>query len=448
MMNANDDREMRRLWRLKRAVTVREPHAWQFHRRWALLAGGEELATLQPGTWLLDLGAHELPRGDGTRLSEHLYRLASGQVVALDNALGGEDVEEVGEPQAVTAMNAYRSLEEAIYEDLGLTLECEQPGVPPFGLVRCPVCGHFEFASLDLATVYCQACLGTFRIRSTAGDPGFVLDCFVQHVHLLAARYLIPKVDCLSFHMVWKGGGDARDLRHDPEGVCRSAARQGKCKPEAPWLTGEDAPTLRPALHACYVDTVYPWQLSGEIPTPRMVRHLGMWQVDGQLWPRCASLERRVLDVWEARRVRRAAGVLRRLEDREAQEAAHLLDRLSAIPQGAAEPVVWIRQFPPLSELGPGEQYMLHHWLLQPGTPDSTHSMAHPAWYVVKAVLQAGRLETWQVVRKDICPACGRRVLPGQEQEKHARCQEVWAETGWQPPAGKNQADDADLPPL
>jgi hypothetical protein len=208
-------------------------------------------------------------------------------------------------------------------------------------------------------------------------------------------------------------------MRHDPQGACRSAARAAKCRPDALFLTGEDERTLHPGLHACHVDTVYDWKLAGEIPTPRMVSNLSMWQVDGALWPLSASLERRALDRFQAGRVREAAAALRRMDDRTMQDAAGALERLAAIPHGRADPLVWVQHLPLLSELGEGERYMLHHWLLQPSSSDADHVMAHPVWYVVQAVLQDHRLEAWQVVRKDVCGlwpagnrARGPRLLP------------------------------------
>jgi hypothetical protein len=159
-----------------------------------------------------------------------------------------------------------------------------------------------------------------------------------------------------------------------------------------------------------------------------------MWQVDGALWPLSASLERRALDRFQADRVRQAAAALRRMDDRAMQDAAGALERLAAIPQGRADPLVWVQHLPPLSELGEGERYMLHHWLLQPSSSDTDHVMAHPVWYVVKAVLQERRLEAWDVVRKDVCPACGGRVT---EPEAHAHCRKPWAETGWEPPSAE-----------
>ena len=137
-MSENHDK---RVLSLTREVRFRRPRVWRVHPRYAYLTVGEPMRPSPPGAWVLELGPRELELGDGARQVEHLYRLATGNVVALDRALDEAEAEEVAEPQAMIAMNAYRSLEEAIYDDLGVMLHREQPGSPPFGIIRCPVCG-------------------------------------------------------------------------------------------------------------------------------------------------------------------------------------------------------------------------------------------------------------------------------------------------------------------
>jgi hypothetical protein len=39
----------------------------------------------------------------------------------------------------------------------------------------------------------------------------------------------------------------------------------------------------------------------------------------------------------------------------------------------------------------------------------------------------------WQVVRKDVCPRCGRRMLPGQEDDRQRYCRNLRAEASWLP---------------
>ncbi|MCG8539525.1 MAG: hypothetical protein MJA82_06260 [Clostridia bacterium] len=46
----------------------------------------------------------------------------------------------------------------------------------------CPVCGRKEFVSIHHASVWCNECNAEFSIRHTAGDPGYVIDCYVKFV--------------------------------------------------------------------------------------------------------------------------------------------------------------------------------------------------------------------------------------------------------------------------
>lgn len=63
------------------------------------------------------------------------------------------------------------------------TLEIEK-GMKPFDHVACPVCGGKEFVELlPAGGVWCDRCNAKFMCRDTAGDPGLVVDCTVEHVH-------------------------------------------------------------------------------------------------------------------------------------------------------------------------------------------------------------------------------------------------------------------------
>lgn len=46
----------------------------------------------------------------------------------------------------------------------------------------CPVCGGKEFESLSHSGVFCSTCDAQFRVRYTCGDPGCVVDCFVDPI--------------------------------------------------------------------------------------------------------------------------------------------------------------------------------------------------------------------------------------------------------------------------
>ena len=46
--------------------------------------------------------------------------------------------------------------------------------------LRCPYCGDNHFVSIDHSGVYCDTCNTKFSVRSTAGDPGCVIDVFPE----------------------------------------------------------------------------------------------------------------------------------------------------------------------------------------------------------------------------------------------------------------------------
>ncbi|MDX9789000.1 MAG: hypothetical protein RBT11_19655 [Desulfobacterales bacterium] len=57
--------------------------------------------------------------------------------------------------------------------------------------LKCPVCGEGNFTSLSHSGVYCDKCNAQFRVRTTAGDPGCVIDCMVNPGEIYA-----PKWEC------------------------------------------------------------------------------------------------------------------------------------------------------------------------------------------------------------------------------------------------------------
>ena len=46
--------------------------------------------------------------------------------------------------------------------------------------LKCPVCGKNEFTSLSHSSIYCDYCNARFSVRYTCGDPGCVIDCYVE----------------------------------------------------------------------------------------------------------------------------------------------------------------------------------------------------------------------------------------------------------------------------
>jgi len=102
------------------------------------------------------------------------YRLADGRVVCFAHPLTPEQAVPT-DPQAPTALAAYRPLEQALAEDWGLQFEPVDAN-PPFRLLQCPLCGGTHFTSVAFTTVWCDDCSVQLTVRHTAGDPGWVCD--------------------------------------------------------------------------------------------------------------------------------------------------------------------------------------------------------------------------------------------------------------------------------
>ena len=427
--------EVKRVLCLQEDRTFRRPRSWNAHVRYATLVGGQEV-TIEAGTWLLELGATSVWTGSDRPETEHLYRLATGKVVAQDRSLAEDEAVEVSDPQAVTAMNAFRTPEDAILQDWGIALETQCQRLPPFALIKCPLCSGAVFTSLDLASAWCDRCNARFTVRPTAGDPGFVVDARWSHYSFLSARYIMPRSNSLYLCLVLKDSLDPRDMTHDPDGACWSAAREGRCHPDAPWLTDGDV-GLRPGLHRCMVGTLYDWDLHGRVPTPEELSEgcWPGWEIDGQWWPHCATVRALRLEMDERRCLEGAAARLGRDHH---PVSANLLAQLARI--GRRPPLLFQVRLPPISALQEDEYYLLHHWAVA----EAEHCrdrQAWPVWYVVRPVVdERGHVDGWDLVRRDICPKCNQPVQPddlaaekNQWDIPHGSCRDVWGKTGWRP---------------
>jgi hypothetical protein len=422
----------------------RTPRAWHWRARVGWLLGGQAKPALQPGAWLLELGTAQVWTGGDETDTEYLYRLPTGQVLALERPLTDGEATEVGDLQAVAAMNAYRGLDQALLEDMGIDLRCEQPGLPPFALIQCPLCGSIEFVSIELASAWCQSCNARFVVYSTSGDPGFCCACYWESYDPMATRYIMPRVESLHLYMVLKNSGNPRDMSYDAGGVC---GWRDDCRPDAIGLTDGGDATLRPGLHACRVGDVYEWSLAGRIPSPgELGLHTPGWQIEGQSWPWSAARRRLDLEQGERLHLEAAAAALRAHPQSQALLAtAAALEKLEA---REPEPYIFMQSLPPRAELAEGEYYLLHRWLVD---PDETYrsASAWPVWLVVQPVTDPeSRVTGWEVVRRDVCPRCARRVRPedlAAEGEPHriphAGCRKVWERTGWRPASGVRQEE-------
>lgn len=108
----------------------------------------------------------------------------------------------------------------------------------------------------------------SFHVRSTAGDPGFVIDATWRHYNPLPAHYVLPRTDKLLSTLMLK---DSRDH-------CPSECNAG------PILLTDDGTSLRPGLHRCLIGTQYDWRcIYGRVPVPEDFRRESNWEIDQPL---------------------------------------------------------------------------------------------------------------------------------------------------------------------
>ncbi len=251
---------------------------WEVQARYAVRRVGPE-HVLPPGTWLLDLGAVQEGWMGGV---EYHYRTVQGELLARSRPLPKSAYTPVRNPEALRAMQAFRSLEVQLQEDLGLNWEVMQPGLPPFALIRCPLCSGTSFTSLEGASTWCDRCNARFLVRSTAGDPGFVVDVSWEYYDPSAALYLLPRTRTLRSTLVLKDSADPRDMSQED---CAGDCRAGHV------LLTDGSTGLRAGLHLCKVGTLYDWrQIYGEVPAPEDLEGSMAWEIDGQRWPFSATL--------------------------------------------------------------------------------------------------------------------------------------------------------------
>jgi hypothetical protein len=390
---------LRRVMELAEPVEARTPSDWRGQLRRGMPRAGQSVR-LPAGAWLLELGLVELPAWAGRGSVEYRYRLADGSVAAFDAPLPEACAREIGHPQAVASMNAFRSLDEAMQDDYGLEVSFISGVLQPFALIRCPLCGGTRFGTLEFGQVYCVDCNATFSVRHTAGDPGFVVDCTWSGGLNPQAKYILPRAErmCLTLVLKDDGGGDPRELCHDPRKWCRD-----DCRPEAVCLT-DGTTGLRAGLHACRVGTLYDWDLYGTPPAPRDMEQGSTYEIAGARWPDCAAVK--LLD--------------------------GLMPRMLAL------------ELPKLEDLGEGEHYLLHSFR---SYVERGYAYVLPIWTVVRLAYSGHHLDRVEVVRADICPVCGKPVTAadigarGKSWEiPHGRCREKWELSGWTLPATANAA--------
>jgi len=433
---------------LRHALTAKQPvlslskwpTRWDIHARYALRLP-DETVDLPVGTWLL-----ALPETEGNRDHPPHYRLADGRLVCLDAPLSDAQAAPLTDPQALTALSAYRPLAQAAEEDWGLALEHVDHNAP-FRLIRCPLCGGTTFTSVDFAGVWCDTCNAQFQVRSTAGDPGFVLDCTWAHYQSQAACYLLPRTADLLLTMVCKSGDGLLDLQHN-----RYCHRED-CTPAQVALTDgrEGEGPLRAGLHACALGDVYDWSFYGRVPAIYNHNQHGwhplVWPGDENSrreegWPRSAFVPVTGLSGAEQQTLRGAASLLTRHgpAGRYRDELAACLNELAQRPSRPL--TVRTRSiWPAYQELAAGEEYLLHRWLLQ--QEQDGWVTAETVWLVVRDVSQERYSPRWQGVRDNLSPHCGQAVTAAHltaavDVERpwataHGHCRDLWRQHNWQP---------------
>ena len=294
----------------------------------------------------------------------------------------------------------------------------------PFSLIQCPLCHGTTFESLEGASVWCRACNARFQVGYTSGDPGFSVDCTWEFYSRRDARYLLP--DCPEARLTFtlKDSADLLDLE-----PCAA------CGPDRTALT-DGTNGLRAGLHACAVGTLYDWRLVGQAPEGWPPAEAS-WKVGPDHWPRTASLRVSRLQPHEVAALSQAADRLDGGDD-------DLAAALRAIGMLRAEPAaIWSAPLPPFAALADRQSYLLHHWLSQRawhphGTPRDCSDFVLPVWFTVTPGPEKPDAPlAWQVVHRDLCPACGRRVSPEQflapHPGPHAGCARTWQNYGWRP---------------
>lgn len=363
---------MSKLYRLTEAVRFEPRRAWSVQARYALAYSEGSAFTAEAGRLVIYLTALSSSDGKRTR-EEHVYRLSDGRIGVLETP-PDDRFALVADQEAVALARQVRSLPEMLAEK-GLRLDALSP-LDPFTLVRCPMCGGTDFLTLDLASVWCGTCNVRFKTRSTAGDPGVVVDAHLEHYIPVRARYIVPR--SLTLTIVLKDFG----YTSHPKGVCGDycANSDADVRPPA---------GLRPDTRPCGLE-VYDWSLYGALDCDDRHRHRTPLVVEGET----VNVRDRVYALRSVHSDRLPALDLLAGTDVEERQWWYLVDGVSYEPEG--------RQ----------------GW--------------HPIWWKVQAVTEESpsggfRVKRWKAVDRTLCPQC----LQPAEEGDHDYCN--WRKLGWEP---------------
>ena len=113
--------------------------------------------------------------------------------------------------------------------------------IQPFWHIDCPICGGEDFTEIGTGGgVYCDICNAEFRVRGTSGDPGCVVDCFIDDVCNILRRngektaYLKALVDlgCFTEH-----GRDGRKAKIYAYRIMKEPGMSGTyCTDDRGWI--------------------------------------------------------------------------------------------------------------------------------------------------------------------------------------------------------------------
>jgi len=370
-----------KVFRLARGVCFKPPRTWSVQVRYAFVYHEGGSVEAEAGRLAIYLGPRRFFDGQEDR-EEHLYRFSDGRVGVLngppdDRFMPVEDVE-------IAALAAQvKTLPELVAEK-GLLLETISR-LDPFALIVCPLCRGTEFTTVDLASVWCDRCNMQFSTRTTAGDPGVVVDTDPVHYRSTDAHYVIPRRD-LTLTVVLKDFG----YSSHPEGKCGSYCVNGTTYEERVERMNYyvSAPTsLRDPAHWCGLE-VYDWTLYGQAKRPdRDNREL-----------------RTIVDDPEA------AG---RIYGKRVR--SHRLPSVDLLAEG--EPG------------GEGREW----WYLADVLYNDRRIPWWPMWWKVRAVLEPSPcgegqvVKGWVITNRTLCPGC---LRPADEGDHHP-CE--WDRMGWMP---------------
>jgi hypothetical protein len=341
--------------------------------------------TAKAGRLVIYLSAQRFSEA-GAKREEHLYRLSDGRFGVLPTPPDAR-FELVEDPEVIALARQVKALSELVAEK-GLHLSTVSR-LDPFTLIRCPMCGGVDFLTLDLASVWCDRCNVRFQTRSTAGDPGVVVDGYLENYDSVRARYIVP---CsLMLTIVLKDFG----YSGHPQGACGEYCANVEDGPPGRDESRRDRtpPGLRPGTQPCGLE-VYDWSLYG---TPEMD--------DRYCHPDLLIVE----------------------EDGQTEDVS-LRDRVYDLGS------VHSNRLPSLDLLADGELEEREWWYLVDGIPHEPGQSRgwYPIWWKVGAVTEKRShggvcVKSWRVVDRTLCPVC----LQPAEARDHDYCD--WDELGWRP---------------